>query len=68
MFDYTDYEWIKAYTNCTGGVEVRQLLNSRNHAGEWLGANGIQTQGYYSKRILEFLFRWTLPVATDPPT
>jgi poly(3-hydroxybutyrate) depolymerase len=59
--DHSDHKWISEYDNCRDGVEVRQLLNSRNHAGEWIfGTNGLDTQFEYMERVLEFLFRWSL--------
>lgn len=63
--EHDDHQWIKAYTNCDGGVEVVQYLNSRNHSGEWIGANGVNNQETYSERIIDFLFRWKLQDTED---
>ena len=58
---HDDHQWIKAYTDCDGGVEVVQYLNSRTHSGEWIvGTNGVQNQETYSERIIDFLFQWKL--------
>ena len=67
--DCNDYVWDKAYVNCRDGVEVRQIYSSRNHGGEWLGKNGFDNQFDYGERMLEFLFRWTIPtsVAVSEP-
>lgn len=62
--DLTEYQWIKAYQQCPGGVEVRQILNSRNHGGEWFGKNFYLSQGDYNEEILEFLYKFSIPEAT----
>ena len=53
--------WEMAFQDCQSGVEVVQIFNTRNHGGEWFGRNGLSNQFDYSRRILEFLFRWTIP-------
>ena len=68
---HADHMWDKQYENCAGGVRVRQILNSNNHAGEifYPGNSGFESQPNYAERIVNFLFNWTLPAdieVTEP--
>ncbi len=66
--DHLDYKWIRAYQDCAGGVEVRQILNSQGHGFEGPlmgGKDGVASQSDYARRIWEFFSRWTIPVTTE---